>query len=176
MTAQSPILSACILEFRKTRQTAEQVFAQLTDEHFHVRINPHQNSIAVIIQHMAGNMLSRWTDFLTADGEKPNRNRDDEFVEHRRSRADLMTLWEQGWNALLSTLGSLSDADLQRSVNIRTEPHTVFHAINRQTAHYNLHLGQIQLIGKHLCGDRWQYLSIPPGGSAAFNRQKSMTH
>lgn len=175
MAATSPIIATCTAEFCKTKLTAEQVFAQLADEQFHIRINAQQNSIAVIIQHLAGNMLSRWTNFLTTDGEKPGRDRDDEFVEHRYSRAKLMDLWNSGWAALFSALESLTDADLQRGVTIRNEPHTVFHAINRQTAHYNLHLGQILLIGKHLCGECWNYLSIPPGGSAAFNRQKGMS-
>lgn len=174
MPNSSPIVETCIAEFRKTKQSAEKVFAQLRDDDFHVRINPHQNSIAVIIQHLAGNMLSRWTDFLTSDGEKPSRDREDEFVEHKRSRTELMELWDRSWAALFNALESLSDADLFRVVTIRTEPHTVFHAINRQTAHYNLHLGQILLIGKHLRGSDWKYLSIPPGGTAAFNREKGM--
>lgn len=174
MSPASPILAACCDEFRKTRQTAERCFAQLSDEELHVRINPQQNSIAVIIQHLAGNMLSRWTDFLTSDGEKPGRDREGEFVERELPRAELMRLWEAGWAALFAALEGLTDADLQRTVTIRTEPHTVFHAINRQTAHYNLHLGQIQVIAKHLRGAEWQYLTIPPGKTAEFNRSKGM--
>ncbi len=169
MPRPSPILAACIDEFRKTKLTAERCFAQLADEELHVRINPHQNSIAVIIQHMAGNMLSRWTDFLTSDGEKPGRDRESEFVEGRLPRVELMQRWERGWAALFAALEPLADADLARIVHIRNEPHTVFQAINRQTAHYNLHLGQIQLIAKHLRGEAWQYLSIPPGGSKEYN-------
>jgi hypothetical protein len=148
---------------------AEKCFAQLGDSDFHIRINPHQNSIAVIMQHMAGNMLSRWTAFLTSDGEKPDREREREFEERGLPRAQLVERWESGWAALFNALESLSDADLWRIVHIRNEPHTVFHAINRQTAHYNLHVGQIQLIAKHIRGDAWKYLSIPPGGSKEFN-------
>lgn len=165
----SPILATCIEEFRKTKQMAEKCFAQLADADFHVRINPHQNSIAVIIQHLAGNMHSRWTDFLTSDGEKPGRDRESEFEERKLPRAQLMERWERGWAVLFDALQDLPDADLQRVVYIRNEPHTVFCAINRQTAHYNLHIGQIQLIAKHIRGAGWQYLSIPPGGSKEFN-------
>lgn len=153
----SPILAAFRDEFRKTKQAAERCFAQLTDEQLHVRLNSQQNSIAVIIQHMAGNMLSRWTDFLASDGEKARRDREGEFVERGLPRAMLMRLWESGWAALFAALEGLTDADLQRTVTIRTEPHTVFGAINRQTAHYNLHLGQIQVIAKHLCGAKSQF-------------------
>ena len=169
VSQDSPILATCIREFRKTKQMADKCFAQLGDDELHVRINPQQNSIAVIIQHMAGNMLSRWTDFLTSDGEKPDRDRESEFEERRQSRAQLMERWERGWAAVFIALEGLSDADLFRTVHIRNEPHTVFDAVNRQTAHYNLHLGQIQLIAKHLRGDTWKYLSIPPGGSKEFN-------
>ena len=169
MLQNSPILTTCIDEFRKTKQMAESCLAQLADDQLHVRINPQQNSIAVIMQHLAGNMLSRWTDFLTSDGEKPDRDRESEFAERMLPRAQLMARWERGWAAVFNTLESLSDADLWRIVHIRNEPHTVFRAINRQTAHYNLHLGQIQLIAKHIRGDAWKYLSIPPGGSRDFN-------
>lgn len=174
MSADSPVIATCIEEFRATKAQCEKCFAQLNDGELHVRINPHQNSVAVIIQHLAGNLLSRWTDFLTADGEKPDRQRESEFDERRRPRAQLMSLWERGWAALFAALAGLSDADLQRIVTIRTEPYTVFGAISRQIAHYNLHLGQIQVIGKHLRGDAWNYLSIPPGGTAEFNRRKGM--
>ncbi|MGE0480387.1 MAG: DUF1572 family protein [Phycisphaerae bacterium] len=170
----APVLDACVAEFRTTRAQCEKCFAQLSDDELHVRINPHQNSIAVIIQHVAGNMLSRWTDFLTTDGEKPDRDRESEFEERRLPRAALMALWERGWAALFGALAALRDEDLQRTVHIRTEPYTVFGAISRQIAHYNLHLGQIQVIGKHLRGAQWQYLSIPPGGTAAFNRRKGL--
>lgn len=170
----SPILTACIAEFRKTKAACEHCFDQIRDNELHVRINPHQNSVAVIIQHVAGNMLSRWTDFLTTDGEKPGRDRESEFVERSLARSALLDLWNRGWGTLFDALAPLSDADLKRVVTIRNEPHTVFEAINRQTAHYNLHLGQIQVIAKHLRGGAWRYLSIPPGGSAAFNAARGV--
>ena len=112
---------------------------------------------------MVGNMRSRWTDFLTTDGEKPDRDRETEFAERNWSRSELMAEWERGWNQLFEALAALTDDDLGRIVRIRNEPHTVFEAINRQTAHYSVHVGQILLIGKHLRGAAWQYLAIPPG-------------
>lgn len=174
MPTNAPILASCIDEFQKTKKTAEAAMSQLTDDQLHIRINPHQNNIAVIIQHLAGNMFSRWNDFLTTDGEKPNRDRESEFVDQNLSLPDLMTLWNRGWSALFDALNPLTDADLQRIVTIRNEPHTIFNAINRQTAHYNLHLGQILLIAKHLAGNKWNYLTIPPGGSKEFNAQKGI--
>lgn len=164
------ILQHCVNEFRKTKAAGDAAIAQLSDDELHVRINALQNSVAVIMQHMAGNMISRWTDFLTADGEKPDRDREREFVENQMPRAALLAYWERGWQALFYALEQLTDSDLVRTVHIRGEPHSVFQAINRQTAHYNLHLGQIMLIAKHLRGQGWKYLTIPPGGSAAFNK------
>lgn len=167
------IVQHCIDEFRKTKSTADAAIAQLNDVELHIRINPSQNSVAVIMQHVAGNMLSRWTDFLTSDGEKPGRDREREFAEIQMPRVALLDRWECGWQALFSALESITDADLNRTVHIRGEPHSVFQAINRQTAHYNLHLGQILLIAKHLRGESWKYLTIPPGGSVAFNQNMS---
>ncbi len=169
------IVQRCNAEFRKTKSSADAAIAQLSDDELHVRINPLQNSIAVIMQHVAGNMISRWTDFLATDGEKPTRDREREFVEKHLPRAELAAYWERGWSTLFAALDLLTDADLDRTIHIRGEPHSVFQAINRQTAHYNLHLGQIMLIAKHLRGDTWKYLTIPPGGSAAFNEKMSNT-
>lgn len=174
MPSPPSILAACIDEFRKTQRGVEACLAQLDDDELHVRINPLQNSVAVILQHVAGNLRSRWTDFLRSDGEKPDRDRETEFEETRLSRAELMRRWQAGWQALFEALSPLTDADLSRIVLIRREPHTVFQAILRQTAHYNLHLGQIQLIGKHLRGPAWKYLSIPPGQSASFNQRMGL--
>lgn len=174
MDGDRAILDECVAEFRKTKHNAERCLAQLTDEQLHVRINPQQNSIAVIIQHLHGNMISRWSDFLTSDGEKPTRDREGEFVEHGHTRDKLLAMWEAGWSAMFDAIAPLTDADLSRIVHIRREPHTVFRAINRQTAHYNLHLGQIQVIAKHLRGNGWEYVSIAPGGSAAFNAKMGM--
>lgn len=174
MPHDSPILDVCVAEFRKTKAMAEAAFVQLSDDQFHIRINPLQNSIASIIQHLHGNMRSRFTDFLTTDGEKPGRDREAEFAPSQLSRQRLMALWDQGWNCLFAALAPLTDSDLQRVVTIRNEPHTVFQAINRQTAHYAFHAAQILLIAKHLVGDRWNYVTIAPGGSAAFNQAKGM--
>lgn len=173
-TAASAVLMTFVDEFQKTKLVAEECIEQLTDEDLRVRINPFQNSIAIIVQHMAGNMLSRWTDFLTTDGEKPGRDREGEFTDRGFSRTELLELWNRGWSALFGALQPLSDADLSRIVHIRHEPHTVLRALVRQMAHYNLHLGQIQVIGKHLRGDAWKYVSIPPGGTEAFNARMGM--
>lgn len=158
-------------EFRKTRAACEGAMRQVDDAGLHARINERQNSIAVIVQHLHGNMLSRWTDFLNSDGEKPTRNREGEFAERGLSRQELMRLWEEGWECVFDALAALSDADLARTVEIRNEPHTVALAIVRQIAHYSWHAGQIALIAKHLVGEKWNYLTVPPGGSDAFNRK-----
>lgn len=161
-------------EFRKTKKLAEGAIAQVDDSGLHAQINPLQNSIATIMQHMAGNMISRWTDFLTSDGEKPGRNRESEFIDRNLPRAELMAFWERGWKCLFDALAPLSDADLGREVLIRREPHTVAMAIVRQIAHYGWHAGQIALIAKHLKGDAWKYLTVAPGGSQQFNRAKGL--
>ena len=140
----------------------EQLFATLDDE---------ANSIAIIVKHMAGNMRSRWTDFLDSDGEKPNRNRDTEFVDPPATRAALMQTWEQGWACVFNAVEPLSDADLGRAVYIPGEAHSVMQAINRQLAHYANHVGQIVLLAKHFAHDRWQTLSVPRNRSAEFNRK-----
>lgn len=158
-------------EFRKTKSMADRSIAQLSDEELHFQLNPVQNSVATIMQHVAGNMMSRWTDFLTTDGEKPTRNREGEFADRKLSRQQLLDLWTSGWDALFDALAPLTDADLTRIITIRNEPHTVLKAINRQTAHYTWHAAQIALIAKHLHQNTWQYLTIPPGGSAAFNQK-----
>ena len=169
--SERQLLEAFESEFRKTRRQAEAAIAQVDDAGLHARLNPQQNSIAVIVQHMAGNMLSRFSDFLTTDGEKPNRDRESEFVDRDLPRPKLMSLWERGWTCLFDALAPLTDADLERTVTIRREPHTVFLALVRQTAHYAWHAGQIALIAKHQKGEGWQYLTIPPGGTAEFNRK-----
>ncbi len=145
--------------------------AQVTDEQLLTTLDSEMNSIALIVKHMAGNMESRWTDFLTSDGEKPSRNRDAEFVDPPSSRAALLKLWEKGWSCLLETLESLSEQDLQRSVSIRGESHSVMQAINRQMAHYAYHCGQIVLLAKHFKHNDWRSLSVPRNRSDEFNRR-----
>jgi hypothetical protein len=176
MTQPPAQISPHILsEFRKTKSMAERAMTQLSDDQLFTRINPRQNSIAAIVRHLSGNMLSRFTDFLTTDGEKPWRHRESEFDDAVVPRAELMQIWERGWRCLFGAVEPLTDADLSRVVTIRTEPHTVFQAINRQTAHYAYHVGQILLIAKHLRDDGWQYLTIAPGQTERFNREKGMT-
>ena len=143
--------------------------AQLSDEQLQLAIDPESNSIAVIVKHLAGNMRSRWTDFLTTDGEKPDRNRDTEFDAPPATHAALMDLWEAGWLCVFTALEPLNDSDLERTVYIRNEPHSVMQAINRQMAHYALHIGQIIFLAKHLQSSRWVSLSIPRGKSGDFN-------
>jgi hypothetical protein len=144
---------------------------QVTDDQLLATLDEEMNSIGIIAKHMAGNMRSRWTDFLTSDGEKPNRNRDSEFVQPAKNRADLMQMWNQGWDALFQALEPLSDSDLQRSVPIRGEPHSVMQAINRQIAHYAYHCGQMVFLAKHLNANHWKSLSVPRNKSAEFNRK-----
>ncbi len=159
--------------FRYYKKLAERAMAQLTDEQLFTAPDEESNSIAIIVKHMAGNMRSRWTDFLTTDGEKPDRNRDSEFVDPPPGREALMQLWEDGWARIFRALGPLTDADLGRTVTIRGEAHSVMQAINRQVAHYAYHAGQILFLAKHLAHDRWQSLSIPRNRSAEFNRRVS---
>jgi uncharacterized damage-inducible protein DinB len=156
--------------FRQCKKLAEGAIAQLSDEQLTATLDPEMNSIAQIVKHMAGNMRSRWTDFLTSDGEKPDRNRDSEFVEPPATREALLAIWEDGWQHLFRALEPLTDADLVRTVQIRHEPHSVMQAINRQVAHYAMHCGQIVLLAKHLVSDHWKSLSVPRNMSAEFNR------
>jgi uncharacterized damage-inducible protein DinB len=157
--------------FRYYKNLAERAMAQVTDEELLAVLDDEMNSIAVIVKHMAGNMRSRWTDFLTSDGEKPDRQRDTEFVDPPSTREALLALWEEGWQCLLGTLETLSEQDLQRTVTIRGEAHSVMQAINRQVAHYSYHCGQIVFLAKHFKHDEWQSLSVPRRKSAEFNRR-----
>jgi len=157
--------------FHYYKKLAERAIAQCPDAGLFTTLDGESNSIAIIVKHMAGNMRSRWTDFLTSDGEKPDRNRDTEFEAPPTTRADLMEMWERGWKLLLRALEPLSDADLTRTITIRTEPHSVMQAINRQVAHYSYHVGQIVYLARHFAGDKWQSLTIPKKNSAEFNRQ-----
>jgi hypothetical protein len=159
--------------FRYYKKLAERAMAQVTDEQLYETLDGEMNSIALVVKHMAGNMRSRWTDFLTTDGEKPDRNRDMEFASPPPTRAALMETWEDGWNRVFEALEPLSDDDMGRTVTIRGEAHSVMQAINRQIAHYAHHVGQIVMLAKHLAHDRWQSLSIPRNRSAEFNQRVS---
>ncbi len=157
--------------FRYYKKQAERAMEQVADEHLFAALDDEANSIAIVVKHIAGNMRSRWTDFLTADGEKPDRNRDSEFIDPPATRQALLELWEDGWARLFAALEPLSGADLARTVIIRGEPHSVIQAVNRQVAHYSYHVGQIVLLAKHFASDRWQSLSVPRNQSAEFNRR-----
>jgi hypothetical protein len=147
--------------FRQYKKMGEAAMAQVSEEHLFSLLDSESNSIALIVKHMAGNMRSRWTDFLTTDGEKPDRNRDSEFVDPPSTREALTQTWEHGWACVFTALEPLTDADLGRTITIRGEAHSVMQAINRQIAHYASHCGQIVLLAKHYRQDQWKTLSIP---------------
>lgn len=151
------------------KDLGDKTFAQLNDWDFHYQPNDESNSIATIIQHLAGNMLSRWTNFLTEDGEKEWRKRDEEFEVHQYTKQQLIDLWEKGWTCFMDTLSSLKKKDLKKTVTIRQEELTVIDAINRQLAHYPYHIGQIIFLAKIIKNKNWQNLSIPKGDSKAYN-------
>ena len=157
--------------FRYYKKLAERAMEQVTDEQLFEVLDCEANSIAIIVKHMTGNMRSRWTDFLTTDGEKPDRNRDSEFVDPPATRRALLAEWEDGWGRLFGALESLSEVDLGRTITIRGEAHSVMQAMNRQLAHYPHHVGQIVLLAKHFACDRWQSLSVPRNKSGEFNRK-----
>jgi hypothetical protein len=155
---------------RAYKKLAEKAFAQLKDEEFFVAIDEESNSVAVVMKHMAGNMLSRWTDFLTSDGEKPNRNRDMEFViEPQTTKDDVIAYWERGWQCVFAALEPLHPEDFEKTVLIRGEKHTIVQAINRQLMHYSYHIGQIVFLAKHFRTAEWKSLSIPKNRSSEFN-------
>jgi uncharacterized damage-inducible protein DinB len=157
--------------FRYYKKLAGRAIEQCPDEGLFAILDSESNSIAIIVKHMAGNMRSRWTNFLTSDGEKPDRNRDSEFEEPPKTRAELLAMWEQGWKYLFDALEPLTDADLARTVTIRTEPHSVMQAINRQMGHYAYHMGQIAFLAKHFAAQfgKWTALTVPREKSSEFN-------
>jgi hypothetical protein len=156
--------------FRSLKWLAEAAAAQVSDDDLFVTLDSESNSIAHIMKHLAGNMRSRWTDFLTTDGEKPDRNRDSEFlIEQADTKERLFAFWESGWQCLLSAIDPLEPGDLGKTVFIRGEPHMVLEAINRQLSHYSYHVGQIVFLAKHFASDRWESLSVPRGKSQELN-------
>lgn len=167
-------LEDSLLQLRKLKSLADKAIGQIEDEHLFAVLGPEANTIAVIMKHMAGNMRSRWTDFLTSDGEKLTRDRDSEFVlESGDTRAKIFSIWEEGWNRVFQAVSSLTPEDLGKTVRIRGEVHSVVEAINRQITHYAGHVGQIVLLAKHYAGANWQSLSIPRGKSREFDLSKS---
>ncbi len=163
-------VAAAINAFEGNKRLADRAIAQLADDKLRVALDPNTNSIAVIMKHVAGNLISRWTDFLTSDGEKPDRNRDSEFVDDFSSRAELMECWERGWARLFETLRSLQSADLERTVYIRGEAHSVPLAMSRSLGHTCYHVGQIVQLARVVAGDNWQTLTIARGESEQFNQ------
>ena len=168
----SSFLKSSLLQFRYYKELGEKTIEQFPDIKLSFQINNETNSINTIVKHLSGNMISRWTDFLNSDGEKEFRNRDDEFNDTIESKKELMEIWEQGWNVLFDTLEGLSFQDLEKIIYIRNEGHKVIESINRQLCHYSYHVGQIVMIGKIICGDKWNSLSIPKGESQSFNLNK----
>lgn len=170
MSIGNDFLDTAIRRLKYYKELGDKTFVQLNEWDFHYQPNDESNSIATIIQHLAGNMLSRWTNFLTEDGEKEWRKRDEEFEIHQYSKQQLIDLWEKGWTCFLETLGSLKKKDLKKTVTIRQEGLTVMDAINRQLAHYPYHIGQIIFLAKIIKNKNWQNLSIPKGHSQAYNQ------
>ncbi len=163
-----------VLQLRKLKELADKAIGQIEGEQVFAVLDPEANSIAIIMKHVAGNMRSRWTEFLTSDGEKQTRDRDGEFmVGPDDTLGNILADWEDGWNLVLGAIGSLTPEDLQKTVRIRGEAHTVVEAINRQVTHYAAHVGQIVLLAKHYAGPRWRSLSIPKGKSKEFDVAKS---
>ncbi len=165
-------LESTLKQFRYYKLLGDRTFVQLSEEEIRWQPGEESNSIAIIVNHMVGNMLSRWTDFLTADGEKEWRNRDMEFESVIKNKAQLMARWEQGWDCLFQALDAVNEDNFDTTVYIRNQGHSVMEAINRQLAHYSYHVGQIILLGKIIKGDQWQSLSIPKGQSKQYNQSK----
>ncbi len=166
-------LADALAIFRYYKRLGDGALAQCPDDRLTATLDLDANSIAILVKHLAGNMRSRWTDFLTSDGEKPDRDRDSEFEAPPATRAELMALWERGWGVLFAALAPLGDDDLARVITIRGERHSVMQAINRQIAHYACHIGQIVFLAKHFQSSQWKSLSIPRRKSGEFNARVS---
>jgi len=165
-------LESVIKQFQYYKSLGEKAMSQLTDNELHQELKKNSNSIAIIVKHIGGNMLSRWTNFLHTDGEKSWRNRDEEFEDNLKTRAEILDLWEEGWNCLFLALQPLGRKDLEKIIYIRNEGHTVIEAINRQMMHYAYHIGQMVWIAKLIKGEDWNSLSIPKGESKHYNTDK----
>ncbi|MCM3055719.1 MULTISPECIES: DUF1572 domain-containing protein [Bacillaceae] len=164
-------LRVVIERFKSVKTLGDKTIEQLSEKDIHWTYNQESNSIAVIVKHLSGNMISRWTDFLTSDGEKENRNRDEEFIDDVSSKSELISVWEKGWDVLIDTLTGLNEDDLLETIKIRGEKHLVLEAIERQIAHYAYHVGQIVYIGKQLRNNEWKTLSIPRGKSEDYRKE-----
>jgi hypothetical protein len=170
MNTAAEFLAAIINAFEANKRLADRAIEQVPDDKLRLALDANTNSIAIIMKHIAGNLRSRWAGFLTTDGEKPERNRDGEFVDSFQSQAEILDHWERGWTCLLDTLNSLTPADLEKTVTIRGEPHTVPLALSRSLGHTCYHIGQIVQLARHHAGDTWNTLTIPKGGSQQFNQ------
>jgi len=176
MSFQAEYLRIVIERLKNVKSLGDKTIKQLSEDDIHWRLNDDSNSIAIIVKHLSGNMISRWSDFLHSDGEKPYRNREQEFSDDLSSKNEMMEVWEKGWNTLFDTLESLKEVDLLKDVYIRGEKHLVIDAIERQVAHYSYHIGQIVYIGKQIKGENWESLSIPKGKSKEFLQEMLKKH
>ncbi len=170
MDIAAEFMAAIVNAFEANKRLADQAIEQVPDDKLHIALDANTNSIAVMMKHVAGNLASRWTDFLTTDGEKPWRNRDGEFVDSFASRAELLVFWDRGWVSLFQTLQNLKREDLEKTIMIRGEPHSVPLALERSLGHTCYHIGQIVQVARIHAGERWQTLTIPRGGSQQFNQ------
>ena len=168
-------LSSILKQFEYYKSLGDKTFEQLDVSELQKEFNKDSNSIAIIIKHLSGNMLSRWTNFMTEDGEKEWRHRDIEFEDTFNSKDEILIAWEKGWHCVFEAIASLKTEDLERIIYIRNQGHTVTEAINRQLAHYSYHIGQLVLLGKLLKGSQWKSLSIPKGKSSKYNKEKFST-
>ena len=172
---EQAFLEDAVKTFREYKRLAEQALAQVQDDELHLKIDDDANSIAIVMKHLAGNMISRWTDFLTSDGEKPDRNRDSEFEDEGMSREALMNFWERGWTRLFAALDEASNVSLLDNVTIRGQQLSVLQAVNRQLTHYAYHVGQIVLLAKHIRSAEWNTLSIPKKGRASATADEGLS-
>ncbi|UII76340.1 DUF1572 domain-containing protein [Flagellimonas sp. HMM57] len=171
MTFEENYLKNVLFEFHRYKTLGDKTFAQLSNDEIHWVHGPNDNSITIIVKHMVGNMLSRWTNFLTEDGEKTWRNRDTEFVEAYDSKKTMIIAWEKGWNCLFEAIAGIDASNFNTKIKIRNEEHTVVEAINRQLVHYSYHVGQLVFVGRMIKGSEWISLSIPKGSSGGFNKK-----
>jgi len=167
---EQAFLESISRNFQSQKRSADKAIVQLSDEQLRVPLDENTNSVAVIMKHVGGNLVSRFTDFLTTDGDKPNRNRDGEFIDDFANREAILQHWERGWKVLFETLASLKADDLTKTITIRREPHTVIDALQRALAHCGYHAGQIVQLARYLAKEKWTTITIPRGGSEAFNR------
>lgn len=168
----SSYLSSTKKQFEYYKSLSDKTFSQLSEKEMFEQLHNESNSVAIIVKHIVGNMLSRWTNFLTEDGEKSWRNRDDEFVNTYNTKEEILLDWEKGWQCLFDAINSLEEKDLEKIIYIRNLGHTVTEAINRQLCHYSYHTGQIVFLGKLLLKDNWQNLSMAKGTSTAYNKDR----